>query len=177
MKSLVNQRRQGAWPRTALVMWTLAVSAMARAQQPQVVQTRSMGQVMTIRGTLELSRSDFEEGGFTVQTVLNDKVIYTERENVSLGIDTSYPKEGPARLILLEVPSGGTACPSFYRVLEIKDDGSTVRSKTFGNCGNNARSSFTQGVLRIDFPKAGRAAPESWTYQNGTLSKVTPRGK
>lgn len=174
MRPLVKQVPHARWARIAAMIWVMARPAAVQAQElPSVRQDIVDAELPTIRGKLELHRLDLEDGSYMYQLTLEGKVLYTEPEDQSVYIDASYPKTDPVRVVLLRLPTGGNACPAFYSVLEIKDNGGTVRSKKFGNCVDDARSSFTHGVLRVDFRKAGRAAAESWTYQNGTLSKVS----
>jgi hypothetical protein len=157
---------------TVVVMWVVALAAAAQAKDLRTVADKDLEEkVTTIRGTLELYRLEFEDGDHAYQIALDGKALYEEKEYHIVAIAGSYPETGPARVVLLELTTGGSGCPMLYKVVEVKDDGSAVRSKQFGNCAM-ARTSFTDGVLRIDIPKIGGAAAESWRYQNGKLSKA-----
>ncbi|MFL5359088.1 hypothetical protein [Archangium sp.] len=177
-----HRSRYGALVHAVAAIWLVALAAPAQAQGTRAVrEKRSQAEVATVRGTLEVYRLDFEDGGHTNQLSLAGKVLFEEPAYESLSITASYPEPGPARVVLLELSSGGTGCPSFYKVIELKDDGSAVRSKKFGNCSPLAQPSFTDGALLINIPKIGGAAAQSWRYQNGKLSKAAPpprpRGK
>jgi len=155
---------------TLILVLVFAPAAQAKDLRT-VVDKRLEGTVPTVHGTLELYRLEFEDGDRTYQIALDGKARYEENEYHIVEIAASYPEKEPARVMLLELVTGGSGCPMLYKVLEVKDDGSTVRTKEFGNCAM-AHPSFTDGVLRIDIPKIGGAAAESWRYQNGKLSKA-----
>lgn len=174
--ALLNRSRRSALVHVAVAIWVVAFAASASAQtkDPRAVQARSLEEkVATIRGALELYRLDLEDGGHKYQLALEGKPLYEERGHHTVSINASYPEGGPARVVLLELGSGGTGCPAFFKVVEVKDDGSTVRSKQFGTCSPMAQSSFKDGVLHITIPKAG-GGTESWRYQKGKLSKAPP---
>ncbi len=166
-------------PRGLVLAAALATAAAAAAQDaaPRAVrEKRAQAEVATIAGPLRVCRIDFEDGGHTNQVSLAAKPLFEEPEDESVSISASHPEKGPARVVLLQLNTGGSGCPSFYAVVEIKDDGRTLRSKRFGNCSPLARSSYAAGVLRIDIPRIGGAAPQSWRYRSGKLSKaVRPR--
>ena len=144
------------------------------APPPAAPELRTDSKVVTTHGKLEIQRVESDEFASAYQLKLNGKVVGAETGNSIVAIAASYPEKEPARLVLLELGSGGSGCPAFFKVLEIKADGSTVRSKEFGNCSPMARPSFSKGVLRIDIPKIGGAPAQAWRYQDGKLSKVTP---
>ena len=157
------------------VLWC-GVALMFRAQAEPAhppLNLRREHELLTIHGKLEIQRVDSRQNMYEHQLILDGKSAGVETEYGMVSIAASYPEAGPARLVLLELDSGGSGCPAFFKVLEIKDNGSTTRSKEFGNCSPLAHPSFTDGVLRIDIPKIGGAKAESWRYQNGKLSKLT----
>jgi hypothetical protein len=164
--------------------WMAAVSivtlaAISHARGPRASPVRRDHEVTTIRGKLEIQGIVSGPSMGQHQLTLDGKVTSVETEYGSVSIAASYPENAPARIVLLELSTGGSGCPSFYKVLEVKDDGSTVRSKEFGNCSPMARPSFVEGVLRVDIPKIGGAKAEAWHYKDGKLSKVSssPRAR
>jgi len=161
-----------------LVALTLASAAASAAQvaAPRAVrEKRSQAEVPTIAGSLQVCRVDYEDGGHTNQVSLAGRPLFEEAEDESVSIAAAHPEKGPARVVLLQLNTGGSGCPSFYQVVEVKDDGAAVRSPRFGNCSPLARSSYVGAVLRIDIPKIGGAAAQSWSYSDGKLAKAVPR--
>ena len=159
---------------TAVVMWVVALATVAQAKNARTVVKKDLEEkVPTIRGTLELQRVEFEDGDHAFQLALEGKTVAEETEYHVVAIAGRHPEPGPARVVLLELTTGGSGCPMLYKVFEVKDNGKTVRSEEFGNCAM-AKSSFKDGVLHIDLPKSRGAAAESWRYQNGKLSKARP---
>ncbi len=157
--------------RAAAVMGMVAFAATAHAEGPLVGSKRMEEGVLTIRGRFEVYRLALANGREKNQITLDGKVLDEPGYEV-ISIAASYPEKGPARVVLLELTTGGSGCPAFYQVVEIKEDGSVLRSEEFGNCSPKARPSFTRGVLRIDLPRIAGATAESWRYQDGMLSIV-----
>jgi hypothetical protein len=81
------------------------------------------------------------------------------------------PKEEAARLLPIELGTGGSGCPAFHRVLDVKSTGEVTASAPFGNCSPLARARWEGGAWIVDLPRIGGAAAESWTYSGGALSK------
>lgn len=171
---LLNRSRCSALLHAATMLVVL-VACTARAQLIQVpheVTEKNLEEtVATVGGSLELYRVEFDDGARAFQFVLKGKEVHQETKYDVVSIAFRHPSEGPARVMLLELTTGGSGCPMLYRVLEVKDNGSIVRSKEFGNCAM-AKTSVTNGALLIDLPKIGGAAAQSWRYQNGKLSKA-----
>lgn len=168
------QRKQ--WPplvRSALlVLCTLFIPSTARADAPRLVEKQVQEEINTVHGKLEIHRSEFEDSSSQYQFTLDGKIVTTLPVNQMMSLEARYPEKGPVRVVLVNLPTGGSGCPAFFQILEVKDDGGTALSKKFGNCSDNVRTSFTNGVLRVDISKIGGAKAETWLYQNGKLTQA-----
>jgi hypothetical protein len=129
-------------------------------------KVRVADEVDTVGGTLRVSREARRH-----RVTLRGRTVLEDRESGTVAIVGREPKEGAARLILLELGTGGSGCPAFHRVLDVSGAGQVTASAPFGNCSPLARARWEGGDWIVDLPRFGGAAAESWTYSGGALSK------
>lgn len=118
----------------------------------------------TIAGSLSIMRvTDGEQ--FVVQ--LGDRLVarFDDYFAVSISNSRSTPD---AQFVLIELTTGGNACPSTYRALEIKSNGEATLSDEFGNCSDLPSTSLRDGALQVRFPRIGGAAPMLIRMKNGS---------
>jgi hypothetical protein len=127
---------------------------------------RVADEVETVGGTLRVARESRLH-----RVTLGGRTVLEDRESGTVAIVAREPKEGPARLLLLELGTGGSGCPAFHRVLDVTAAGQVTASASFGNCSPLARARWEGGAWIVDLPRFGGAAAESWTYADGALSK------
>jgi hypothetical protein len=95
------------------------------------------------------------------------KRVYQNDECFSLGIKKVF-SIGTDKVALVEVSSGGTACPSTYVFITAKSSGVPLLSKEFGNCSDIPKIIAKGEKITLKFPGN---PPETWTYQNGNVRK------
>jgi hypothetical protein len=126
----------------------------------------------TVGGQLKIVKED--ELQFNVY--FNGKPIIEGEDFLRLFIRTKFPESGRARIVLLELDTGGTGCPAYFRIFEVNDGGLVSISDHFGNCSDEPTIQFDGKSLLIGFPPFGHTAREIWSYRNGKLSPVVPGG-
>jgi len=146
----------------ALALLAVLVGGLA-AGDPEL---RPAGEVETVGGTLRIAR-----GARLHRVTLAGRTVLEDRESGTVAIVAREPKEGAARLLLLELGTGGSGCPAFHRVLDVTGAGQVTASAPFGNCSPLARVRSEGGAWIVDLPRFGGAAAESWTYEGGALSQ------
>lgn len=129
-------------------------------------EVRPVGEVETVAGTLRISR-----GARPHRITLAGRTVLEDRESGTVAIVAREPEEGPVRLLLLELGTGGSGCPAFHRVLDVSAAGHVAASPAFGNCSPLARARREGEAWIVELPRFGGAAAESWSYSSGALSK------
>lgn len=127
---------------------------------------RVQDEVETVGGTLQVARV-----ARRYRLTLAGRTVLEDRESGTVAIVAREPKDGPARLLLLELGTGGSGCPAFHRVLDVTGAGQVTASPPFGNCSPLARTRREGDAWIVDLPAIGGAAAESWAYENGALAK------
>ncbi len=98
------------------------------------------GPIVTIKGPLSIlvsdtqNRSDEMNNGF--QLMLNGKTL--DRPPLALPHDFEniaqvWPQAGPAEVLLISQESGGTACPGYYQIIDLRGETPFV-SDSFSTC-------------------------------------------
>jgi hypothetical protein len=100
-------------------------------------------------------------------------VIAELTRNNSVFIEDAYPDATKAKLILLGLGTGGSGCPGFFRVLEIKPDGKTILTDKFGTCSDLFETTYRDGAWEIAIPPltGDPRLRERWQYRDGTLTQ------
>ncbi len=140
------------------------------------VKTEVQGEVKTVDGVLQVLREIKDGDQFQYVVILRGKVL-VEKDSQIKKIKSVYPSNAAAKLILLEIDTGGSGCPLLYRVVEIKTDGHANVTDEFGTCGDLTKISFENDAWRIDFPRFGGAPASTWVYRDGKLIEVKRKNK
>ena len=138
------------------------------------VKTEVEEEAKTVNGVLQVLRETEDGRRFKYVVMLQGKVL-VEKDSQIKSIKSVYPNKTAARLILLEIITGGSGCPAHYRVVEIKADGGANVTNEFGICSDLAKTAYENGAWRIDLPRFGGASAASWFYRDGKLTKVERR--
>jgi hypothetical protein len=107
--------------------------------------------------------------------------------DVSVYALSRSPALGMGTVVVLEAASGGTACPSLFRILELSDDAPPVLTDEFGDCSDIPAVAFDSGAVAVRFPgfytnvaasEPGfrQPPPVTWTYRGaGKLERAEGR--
>jgi hypothetical protein len=140
-------------------------------------------EVKTISGVLQLirvqeTRPEWRYGENTYKITLGGKLLFRPPVEY-VEIEAAYPSKFDARYILLGTSHGGNACAGFYQIIEIAGNGNVLVTEEFGNCDSPAKTSYTNGVLRVDLPDAGgkKGGVATWLYSDGKLTEVARLGR
>jgi len=128
---------------------------------------------------LVISKSSFSSSGGKKDTgftqdqeygahkiLFNGKIIYKNDDN-SLFIKKEF-SIGTDKVALIEISSGGTACPAEYVFTTVKGDGTFSSSAEFGTCSDIPKIVAKGNMITVKLPGN---PPGSWTYQNGKVKK------
>ena len=83
-----------------------------------------------------------------------------------------YPNASLAKLVLIELDSGGAGCPIMYRLAEIKIDKTLALTDEFGDCLLIDRIDKVNGIWTFHFYSPGNLPSEVWIYQKGKITKA-----
>lgn len=152
-----------------ILMLSSLIGCLSHADVTMASKRLTLEQVKTSHGLLRIFRSQSETGVPLYRIVLGKKVILEEKDYFSVFIVAAYPSKADAKLVLLELGEGGSGCAAFYKIIEIKTDGTSNITDEFGNCSDLVSTSYRNGILRVDIEWNN----DSWIYKNGKLIKVT----
>jgi hypothetical protein len=138
---------------TAALLAVALTSAGALAQSGPVVHT-ARGDVLGA-----------PDGTVTV----NGRVVFRDPDGGVVLPQGPY-QEGSRVYVLLAEHSGGNACPTMWRVLDLSG-AKPVVSNSFGNCSEAATAGASGGSLVITQPKPPVGAAAVFVYQDGRVSK------
>jgi hypothetical protein len=99
--------------------------------------------------------------------LFDGKIVYKNDECYLLSIKKVFSIQ-PEKVTLVEIDSGGTACPANYVFITAKSSGAILLSKEFGNCSDIPKIIAKGEKITLKFPGN---PPETWTYQNGNVRK------
>jgi len=170
-------------------LFVIACLSMTCAQTLATEQKEVLfGEVNTIRGKLQvLQRFSVAGEGDSQRILLDGQQIVRQVGYLSIEIDAVYPSQSAARLILLALNTGGTGCPSYYKVLEIHEDGQITLTEEFGNCWERAMTLkhpvyklqenpiYKDGAWRIGLPATVGAAKgkiDWYVYRDGKVTSL-----
>lgn len=147
---------------------TMVVAGISKDRVPS-------GEIGTVAGILEISdKEELPPPVFSIhRLLLQGKEIVRLTGDNSVYIRDAYPNAEKARLLLLELGTGGSGCPAFFRILEIKADNSTLLTDKFGTCSDLFETAYRNGTWEIAIPQYHGDAkkPERWQYRDGKLTK------
>jgi hypothetical protein len=143
-----------------------------------------LARVETFDGTLAISRVRDAAGvpGFRVR--VGERVVFGDSVSQTVLLHT-LTMWSARRVALLELVSGGNACPSMYRIVEFTEDRPPRVSAEFGNCsdlpvvlqdGTRFRVRFPGFYLNHQARRPGFRPPpaQTWEYLgDGRVRRVT----
>ena len=136
-------------------------------------------QLNTVAGRLAITQSG-DMPVFEFHITLNGNDLFTDNDDQSLNTVLVQPVEHPS-LLVLQLSSGGTACPARYRLLDLGTKPKPFLSDEIGNCSDLVKLVSQKNKLLLNFPKIGGAEAERWSYtladpkHAGLLKKVSQR--
>lgn len=109
-----------------------------------------------------------------MQVVVNDKVVFEDRDGASFAFVNAYNLQG--RWLVLLRQSAGNGCAARFRVLDLSAAKPSV-SLPFGTCSTAPEVVTADRTLTVSMPVTdakGAAAKgtAAWNYQEGTLVRV-----
>ena len=137
---------------------------MQQGMRPQTTVVEEVDQLATVAGTLK--------SGGTI-AFLNDTILTNERDAFVVWVGGGWPSSGSAKYALLGIESGGTACPTMFKLIDLT--GSVTLSSAIGTCSDQPVATFDGEALRLDFPAFGSAPPEAYLYRGGRLQQISGR--
>lgn len=109
-----------------------------------------------------------------MQVVVNEKVVYEDRDGASFAFVNAYNLQG--RWLVLLQQSAGEGCAARYRVLDLSGPKPSV-SLPFGTCSNAPEIALADRALTVSMPlpdakgAAGKGSA-AWSYQDGQLVRL-----
>jgi hypothetical protein len=146
-----------------------------------------IARVETFDGTLSISRVPNAAGMREFRVRVGSDVVFRDSMSLTVMLHTltSWSRR---RVALLELVSGGTACPSMYRIVEFTEEGRPRVSVEFGNCSDLPVVLLDGTRFRVRFPgfytnsqarQPGFRSPpaQTWEYLgDGRVRRVTGAG-
>ena len=141
---------------------------------PVCAETTVEGEIHTVRGKLEVLREVKSPDSFPDYRVVIDGQTVIESDSQIKSIVASYPENAPAKLILIQIVSGGSGCPYSHSVIEVKEIGKVIVSDGIESCFLIAGKPVlkTDGWV-IHFYPAGGLYTDTWIYQNGKVFEAS----
>lgn len=144
----------------------LALVGCAVAASGLAVSVADHDALATARGELRVLKPDLDSH---VVLIAGEEAL-RESDALRLSVAWRQPERGPATLVVIQVDSGGTACPAMYRLIDLSRPQRFVSPK-FGNCSDVPRFEQAGGVLYIVFPPYRRAAAERYRYAEAFVER------
>lgn len=171
---------------TVITLGALLFVGTARAQSSTAAAPDSVevARVETFDGTLSISRITNADGGRHFPVRVGADVVFRDSSSQTVMLHT-LARWGERRVALLELVSGGNACPSMYRIVEFTEDRPPRVSAEFGNCsdlpvvlldGTRFRVRFPSFYLNHQARRPGFRPPpaQTWEYLgDGRVRRVT----
>ncbi len=109
-----------------------------------------------------------------IQVLVNDSVVYEDRESTSLAFVNAYNAQGRWLVLLQQNADGG--CAARYRVLDLAGPKPSV-SLPFGTCSTAPEVTMKDRALTVSMPvtdgkSADSKSTAAWTYQDGRLFRL-----
>jgi len=145
-----------------------AISFNAFADNAQVVTD---DEVVTVGGPLKLMREskpipDSRYWDVSYKLMFNDKVIQGPTTS-NYDILSSYPSQFDAKYVVFFLPTGGSGCPGFFKIIEIGTEGIKNITEEFGNCSDLATTEYKNDTVTVSI------GADRWSYSNGKLRQQT----
>jgi hypothetical protein len=128
---------------SAVFLASLLASAPSGAQQPPHIQ---------VAGDLNGPHRILVDGA----------LVHTEEGAFSVHVKRTILTAG-LRFVLLEINSGGTACPVMYRTLDLSGSRPTISSQ-FGTCSDLPRTEVRAGTFRVVLPRTNGRGNQTFIF-------------
>jgi hypothetical protein len=127
--------------------------------------------VSTPIGTLAIVKKG-DDGDETFSIALRGKIIAAVEDGPEfVSIEAIYPAKHP-RYFLIELSSGGDACPDFYELVDLNNSAAPIVTGQFGNCNVLDNIQLVDGVLHFKIPSVQFEDQEDeWDYKDGKLTE------
>lgn len=143
----------------------------APAQQIRERPASVSDQIISTAGKIVVTEVNYENGMTTKTITLSGKTIYNKND-YSLEIERVFDYPDKGTVLLLAVGQGGSACPSQYRFLSIRVDGSTSLTDEFGTCSDSPTITLSNDKITVNLPDMQGRGNEAWIYVHEDLSKA-----
>lgn len=146
-----------------------------------------IARVDTYDGTISISQITGSSEPRKFRVRVGADVVFGDSMSLAVMLHTLTSWSG-RRVALLELASGGTACPSMYRIVEFTEEGRPRVSPEFGNCSDIPVVLQDGTRFRVRFPgfytnhqarQPGFRPPPAATWEylgNGRVQRVTAAG-
>ena len=159
------------------VLFLLGMFAMTTMGLVNAMENVPPEKLGTVAGPFEIGKKEeLPPPDFSKHKLLLSGKVIAELRDEFVDIEDAYPDATKAKLILLGLGTGGSGCPGFFRVLEIKPDGNTILTDKFGTCSDVFKTAYRDGTWDISVAAftEQRGEWEHWQYRDG---KLTQNGK
>lgn len=167
----MGKQAQKITHRRLLFVFLLLPILVIFSREIEAAKSRVLQRVVTDQGVLQIVKTDGDRGETIITVTLGDKVLTEEREYFTAGFEGFFPDKASTKYIFLELDSGGSGCPLFYKIIDISELGNPRITEKFGNCSRASKVDFRNNTLRIDAPIWNGPGEESWLYRQGKLKK------
>lgn len=101
---------------------------------------------------------------------VNGVTLHTEEGAFSVSLKRIV-SGGGSHFALIEIASGGAACPAMYRVIDLAARQPSI-SAEFGTCSDLPRTETRDGVLRVTLPNLAGRGGRTFTFGSATSSSL-----
>lgn len=99
-------------------------------------------------GTVTI-QADPKEESTSWLAVKGEKLVQLEGDKLQI---VAHLHQRGRDILLVEIGSGGIACPMMYRFLELGPKKKPVVSEEFGSCGEQEKAAFDDGKVVVQIP-------------------------
>jgi len=145
-------------------------SAPAASVQSVRELTGPLDHVTTAAGEVALIEIQSKGEMATKALSLAGRTIY-DQNDYYLSVERAFVYPDKRTVLLLAVSAGGTACPSQFRFLSIRSDGSTRSTDEFGTCSPLPTIKLSDDQITVSLPDMRGRGHEAWVYAHEGLSK------
>lgn len=139
--------------------------------------------IETVVAVITKTRYCGDAQGFTLETVekkdsfSRDYILKYNGKSVLRLVDSEYfiidlkkafTIKGD-KVVLLELNTGGTACPALYTFVTVKSDGTAKKTEEFGTCSDLVEVFRQADTVIVKMPKLQGTGKETYIYKDGNL--------
>lgn len=112
-------------------------------------------------------------GNFSYEILVNGKSVLKEDGQIMSFKFNEHNDSyfwGDNEYIIVEITTGGSGCPAFFRVLDPNNEQNQL-TKEFGTCSDSPRITESKNGLILSFPTRETDINRVWKYANGVLTE------